>query len=114
MDGFYAAYLTGRAGNGVVLFAIKDGRLVGVDAGGMKYAGRWEPKANGGALDCTVEYTIPPGMPLIAGSGPVAAPTPVTLKFELPANFSEGVLVRIDTPFGPLNAKFVKLGELQL
>lgn len=37
MDGFYAAYLTGRGGNTVVLLAIKSNSIVGVDAGGMKY-----------------------------------------------------------------------------
>jgi len=39
MDGFYVAYLTGRGGNSVLLFAIKSSALVGVDGGGMKYDG---------------------------------------------------------------------------
>jgi hypothetical protein len=48
MDGFYAAYLTGRGGNTIVLLAIKSNSIVGVDAGGMKYDGRVETATHGG------------------------------------------------------------------
>ena len=112
MDGIYVGYIAGRAGNNVVLLMIRNERLVGADVGGMKYDGEVHPKGDGPGFSCRVSYTIPPGTPLITGPGPVGAPTDVTLNFDLPANFAEGPVVRIDTPMGPLNAKFSKLRDL--
>jgi hypothetical protein len=110
MDGFYVAYLTGRGGTSILLFAIKSSTLVGVDVGGMKYDGRVEPAANG-TINFHVEYVVNPGTPLITGVGSVATATPVSLDFTVPANFAEGVIVSIQTPFGPLNAKLSKLRD---
>ncbi|SRR5258705_13704698 len=113
MDGFYAAYLTGRGGNAVVLLAIKSNLIVGVDGGGLKYDGTVEATAHD-ALRFHIEYTIPPGTPLITGMGGVATPTPVSLDFIAPHDFASGTIVTIQTPFGPVNAKITKLRDLDL
>jgi hypothetical protein len=113
MDGFYAAYLTGRGGNTVLLLAIKSGSLVGVDAGGLKYDGTVEPASNGG-FKFHVKYTIQPGPQLITGMGSVATPTPVSLDFTVPTDFASGTIVTIQTPFGPINAKMTKLRDFDL
>jgi hypothetical protein len=110
MDGFYVAYLTGRGGNSVLLFAIKSNTLVGVDVGGMKYDGHVEQVANG-AVAFHIEYVVSPGTPLITGVGSVASLTPVALDFNVPANFADGVIVSLQTPFGPVNAKISKLRD---
>jgi hypothetical protein len=112
MDGFYVGYITGRAGNSMVLLVIRNARLVGADVSGMKYDGEVHPKPDTQGFTCRVSYTILPGATLITGPGPVATPTDITLNFELPANFAEGPIVRIDTPMGPLNARFMKLRDL--
>jgi hypothetical protein len=113
MDGFYAAFLTGRGGQSVVLFAIKAGKIVGVDVGGLKYAGSINA-GSGDGFRCKIRYTIKPGVSLITGPGPVAKEVPVNLTFDLPRNFGEGPVVAIDTPFGPLNAKFQKLADIDI
>jgi hypothetical protein len=113
MDGFYAGYLTGRGGNSVVLLAIKSNSIVGVDAGGMKYDGSVEPATNGG-FTFHVTYTVPPGTPLITGMGGVAVATPVSLDFMVPSDFASGRVLTIETPFGPVNAKFSKLRDFDL
>lgn len=113
MDGFYAAYLTGRGGNSVVLLAIKSNSIVGVDAAGMKYDGSVTP-ANNGTFNFHLKYVIQPGTPQITGIGTVATPTPVSLDFTLPPDFATGVIVTIKTPFGPVNAKMTKLRDLDL
>lgn len=113
MDGFYAAYLAGRGGNTVVLLAIKSDLIVGVDAGGLKYDGSVTPAANG-AFTFHVRYVLPPGTPLITGMGTVATPTPVSLDFIVPEDFATGVIVTIQTPFGPVNAKITKLRDFDL
>ncbi len=110
MDGFYVAFLTGRGGNSVLLFAVKSKTLVGVDAGGMKYDGHLEQASNGG-FSFHIEYIVNPGTPLITGVGGVASATPVSLDFNVPANFADGVVVSIQTPFGPINAKISKLRD---
>jgi hypothetical protein len=110
MDGFYAAYLTGRGGNTVMLFAIKGNEVVGVDGGGLTYDGNIEAAANGG-FTMHIKYVIAPGTSLITGVGTVAAPTPVALVVNLPSNFADRVIVSVQTPFGPVNAKISKLRE---
>jgi hypothetical protein len=114
MEGFFAGYLTGRAGMSVILFAVKDGRLIGVDMGGIKYDGQIRAKADGIGFSCRVSYTMLPGIPLITGAGPMATPTEITLNFDLPLNFAEGIVIGIETPTGPLNAKFTKLRDFEL
>ncbi len=111
MDGIYAAYLSGRNGQSMVLLAIKGNKIVGADVGGLKYTGIINQISNG-HLRCEIQYTIPPGVSLITGSGPVAKDVPVELVFELPSDFGGGPIVSIMTPFGPLNAKFKKLSNL--
>eukprot|EP01031_Cornospumella_fuschlensis_P007895 gene7895-9759_t len=100
MNGFYAAFLTGLNGNSVLLFAIRDRTVVGVDVGGVKYDGSIVEKDAGGHL-IHLAYTIAPGVAMITGLGPVAVPTSVSIDFELPAEFMTGVIVRVQTPFGP-------------
>jgi hypothetical protein len=112
MDGFFVAYLTGRGGNSVMLFAIKSGKVIGVDIGGINYDGTIEATPNGGYL-FHVKYIIAPGTSLITGVGSVASPTPVSIDFNLPTNFAEGVIVSVQTPFGPVNAKISKLRDLE-
>jgi hypothetical protein len=110
MDGFYAVYLTGRAGNSIALLAIKSNAIIGIDQGGMKYDGSVERATNGG-FTFHVKYIVPPGTPLITGMGGVATATPVSLDFTVPANFASGIVVPIQTPFGPVNAKISKLRD---
>jgi hypothetical protein len=114
MEGFFAAYLTGRSGMSVMLFAVKEGRMIGVDMGGMKYDGQIQAKADGTGFACRISYTILPGIALITGAGPMAKPTEITINFDLPLNFAEGPVIGIETPTGPLNAKFAKLRDFDL
>jgi hypothetical protein len=114
MDGFFAVYVTGRSGVSLVLLASKGGRLVGADIGGLKYDGEIASKPDGTGYTCRVTFKVPQGGALIAGGGPAAAATDITLIAELPANFSEGPIVPIQTPTGPLNARFVKLRDFDI
>ncbi|MGC1179912.1 MAG: hypothetical protein WA884_13055, partial [Methyloceanibacter sp.] len=75
MDGFYAAYLSGIAGVSTVLFVLREGKLVGVDVGGLKYDGVVEAEPDGSGYVFSVVYVIPAGQPLITGG---AAPEPIT------------------------------------
>ena len=112
MDGFYVVYMTGRAGTSVLMLVIKDGTLVGADVGGIKYDGTLLAKPDGSGFTVSVVYVIPAGAGLITGAPPPAAPQRIPLQFELPNSFADGRVVTIETPLGPVNAKFERLRDL--
>lgn len=107
----YAAYFTSFAGQSMGLFYIGDGVVAGIDISTMKYDGTYKAAADG-SLEGAVEYIIPPGVSLITGAPPATAPTKMTLKLVLPAGFDDGRVVTIETPAGPINARFEKVKEL--
>jgi hypothetical protein len=111
MDGFYVAYLTGRAGTSLLLFAIRGADFIGVDVGGLKYDGK-VALTEDGRLKCTLVYVIPAGSPaLITGASPPSADQRIPIEFFLPKDFSNGQTIGIVTPLGPVNAKFQKLRD---
>jgi hypothetical protein len=110
MDGFYAAFMTGRAGISVLLIVIRGNVIVGVDVGGLQYDGTIEETATG--YRCSVVYVVPPGAALITGAPPPSQPVRIPVSFELTRGFADGRIVTITTPLGPVNAKFQKLRDL--
>jgi hypothetical protein len=110
IEGIYAAYMAARAGTSVLLFVIKDSKITGVDVGGLKYDGEIAKSQAG--YRCSLVYLIPAGAALITGHSPPTAPQRVPLEFDLPDNFANGQTLRIETPLGPLNARFQKLRDL--
>lgn len=106
----YVAYFTGVAGQSIGLFYIGDGMLVGVDVATMQYDGSYQTKPDG-SLEGAVEYVLPAGASLITGA-PASVATRVSVKLTLPADFSDGRVITIETPLGPVNAKFEKVKDL--
>ncbi|WLB64658.1 hypothetical protein QIH96_05280 [Bradyrhizobium japonicum] len=107
----YVAYFTGVAGQSIGLFYIGDGTLVGVDVATMQYDGAYQTAADG-SLEGVVEYVLPAGASLITGAPAGTAPTRVAVKLALPADFADGRVITIETPLGPVNAKFEKVKDL--
>ena len=107
----YAAYLTGTAGQTIALLYIGDGILAGVDVGTMKYEGAYTKNLDG-SLDGAIEYTVPAGSPLITGGTPATSPTRISLPIKLPAGFDDGRVITINTPLGPVNARFEKVKDI--
>jgi hypothetical protein len=112
MDGFFATYVTGRAGVSMLLLAMRGGRIVGADVGGIKYDGEIAPKTDGTGFVGRLTFTVPPGRSLITGLEPAATSRDIAIDFELPSNFADGPIIGIQTPTGPLNARFVKLRDI--
>jgi hypothetical protein len=110
IDGFYAAYLTGSDSQGLVMLIFRSGTIVGVDAAGVKYDGRYNDTTNGFAVKLTL--SIPPNTLLVQGvtSGPQGEKS--ELAFHLPLDFMARPYIRIDANHGPVNAKLTKLREL--
>jgi len=94
------------------MLVISKGTLVGADITGMKYDGTIARKSDDSGFVCSVVYIIPPGIPLITGAPPPAQPQRIPLQFELPMNFADKRVVLIETPLGPVNARFEKIRDI--
>lgn len=112
IEGFYAAYLTAAGGNGMVLMALRCGRLVGADLGGVKYDGTYVEK-DGKGYKVEVLVTVPPNIPLVQGMSSGPSPEPYTLVASFPQDFASQPFVRIEGKYGPVNGRFVKLRDLE-
>lgn len=110
-DGFYAIYFAGTEGEGVGLLVIADGILVGVDGGGVKFDGKVAPEADGNGFSGKVHVSAPPGMALIQGIATGENGIEYDIGIHLPFDFQEIEYISISTPFGTVNAKFIKLRE---
>lgn len=110
INGFYGAYLTGRASQGFAMLVFRDGVIVGVDVAGVKFDGTYRDTGSGFSIKLTV--SVPPNMALIQGatSGPETENS--KLEFQLPADFLTQPFIRIEAAHGPVNAKLTKLREL--
>lgn len=107
----YVAYFTGIAGSSVGMFVIGDGIITGADAGGLKYDGTVEENDDG-ALAGIVSLIVPSGTHLISGLTASQAQA-LTVHVVLPRGFDNGEKVtRIETPAGPINARFERLREV--
>ncbi len=110
IDGFYAAYLTGSATQGLAMLVFRNGTIVGVDAGGVKYDGTYTDTGTGFAIKLNV--FVPPNTFLVQGvtSGPQGDKS--ELNFQLPVDFLSQPFIRINAKHGPVNARMMKLREL--
>jgi hypothetical protein len=106
----YIAYVSGAVGSTVVLYYIGNGIIAGVDVSGMKYDGAYRIEDDG-SYEGNLIYTIPRGVLLITGQL-TTEEQKIELPFILPKKFWDGQVVRIDSPVGPVNAKFEKLKDL--
>lgn len=111
LDGFYAAYFTAEGREGAAIFVIRDGVIIGTDLGAFHYDGTYEMTPNG---DATGKATVkvPPGRNSILGVSGGDAGLSYDVDFTLPVDFLERPHIRIDTPYGPVGMRLVKLREL--
>jgi len=108
----YAAYFSGASGKSIALFYIGDGVIAGVDTGGVTYDGPVTIDETDGSLQGAVNFTVPAGIPMITGISGPTDPTVLSIPISLPATFADGRVTRIETTFGPLNARFEKIRDL--
>jgi hypothetical protein len=108
IDGFYAAYLTGREGNSFAMFLIRRGVIAGADVLGGTYDGSIE-SINSGVHKIRLTTRTPPHLPLIQGgmSGPEG--DIAETEFVLPSTFLKDSFIPIETKRGRVNVKLVKV-----
>jgi hypothetical protein len=111
LNGFYAAYLSGKAAQAFAMLIIRNGKIVGAGAFGEVFDGQYED-AGEGILSVTVLTKSPPNMAAIQGGTTVPDGETDELTFKLPHNFSSQDHLRIETRRGPINVKLVRLRGL--
>lgn len=106
-----AAYLSGRSGQSIGMFYFADDVVVGVDVGGITYDGHLSEQKDG-RLVGAVKFVVPSGGSLITGM--TAGETQeLVAEINFPLDFAvSGEPVRIETPAGPVAARFELLREL--
>lgn len=111
IDGIYTAYFASKAGNSMGMFVFKDGTIAGGDIGGWVYSGTYCVGDDGYAVG-EVLFEIPVGGASITGATAQGQPLSVKVPIRLPVNIDPEETYRIETPQGPLNAKFRKVTEV--
>ncbi|AUR00011.1 hypothetical protein [Phaeobacter inhibens] len=109
-EGIYTAYLTGTAGQGMAMFVFAAGKISGADIAGLVFSGSYVIKGN--TVEGLVEYRMPSNSLSITGATFARDSEIISVPITLPTEIDEQETYRIETPIGPLNAKFVKNTEL--
>lgn len=110
VDGFYAVYLSSGTGFGAAMFIVRDGKIAGADPHGVVLNGSCSRR--GDTYKAKVKIEVPPGATLLQGgaAGPEGTKYEVNFTFDYPL---DGLpFRRIETPMGPVNAKFVKVRSM--
>jgi hypothetical protein len=108
-DGFYVAYLTGAIGSSLAMFCFKDGVIAGADVGGGTYSGNYVLSSNGQSVLCTVNFNLRLGERSITGASADSSPIATKTTLTLPCIINPNEISRIETPIGPVNARFEKV-----
>ena len=84
---------------GVALFVFKEGNIVGVDAGGVKFDGTFTEDVNTKAYSGRVTVKAPPNIEIIQGVNTGQSGLTYEVLFTMPDNFLDVPYIKIDTPF---------------
>ena len=120
-DAMYATYLTGQAGRVAAILLFQDGVISGIDADGVTagvdayashYDGAYTLAPDHQHIVGKITVTSPAGVPAITGVSFAERPFTFDVPFEFPVNLDPDTVYRMETPSGPVNAKFKKLRAL--
>jgi hypothetical protein len=111
IDGFYAVYLTTTVGQGFAMTVFRQGIIVGIDVAGVKYDGAYSA-VEGGGFEVKLTVSVPPNSLLIQGTRTGPEWDIHELLFQMPEEFWTLPFLRIADKHGPVNAKLVRLREL--
>jgi hypothetical protein len=110
LEGIYIAYATGAEGYSAIMFVLRNGRITGADAGGMKYFGQYDQGAS--SLTGNLVAEIPPFGALISGHKAGAEPERFSMPFSIEFSQIGQGYIDIQSPYGKITANIQKLNEL--
>ena len=109
LEGFYSAYFSGAVGNSFGVFVFRDGLIRGADAGGGIYKGSFKVLEDEDSFEGNIIFLLSPGSYTITGKEAGDEPVILEVPIKLPTNLRKNDVHRIETPNGPINAKFDKI-----
>ena len=112
LNGFYAGFMSGAAGQGVAVFIFKEGIIVGADFSGAKFDGTVIQKGKSSVYDCVVKVSLPPNGQTIQGVETGPSGINYEAVFELAADFASKPFFFIETPLGGVNIRLEKVRDL--
>lgn len=110
IDGIYTVYMTGTAGQTMAMFVFRDGVIAGADLIGLSFDGEYEVNEN--TAVGSVHYRMPANSISITGAQFDQPSETISVPISLPTKLDAEATYRIETPIGPVNAKFIKTKEL--
>ncbi len=113
-NAIYATYLTGKAGTTGALLVFQDGVIAGSDEGYSQYDGEYRLAPDHQNIVGSIKISIPAGVPTITGVLSAERPFTFDVPFQFPVELDPDTIYRIETPTGPVNAKFKKLRTLDV
>ena len=113
-NAIYATYMTGRAGSAGALLVFRDGTVAGADNVEGRYDGEYQLAPDHRKVVGTIKVTLPAGVPTITGVLSAERPLSFDVPFQLPVELDPDDFYRIETPTGPVNARFKKLRALDV
>jgi hypothetical protein len=111
INGFYAVYLSGKTGQGFAMLILRNGQIVGADASGVTLDGQYIYGTDDGYV-AKLTVKTPANVQLLQGGLTGPRGTTYDLNIPLPLDFTSRDFVRIETPLGPVNARFVRVRSL--
>jgi hypothetical protein len=105
IDGIYTAYLTGIAGQGMAMFVFRSGKIAGADISGLTFAGSYSVVKS--RIKGQISFTMSAQSLSITGASFDESSSPIQVPIDLPVDIDTSETYRINTPIGPVNAKFV-------
>lgn len=99
-EGMYLFTFAGTSGQGLGVMVLQSGIAYGTD-GGIRYDGTYVPHLSGEAV-VSLKLSVPPGTALVQG----VPAQPMEYSFDLTLTIKLGGItpLKIQTPFGPVNA----------
>ena len=102
-EGFYSITYTGWTGDsGIGIIALDTEAIVGADAGGARYDGKYSYNSSTEMLEAEITLTVPPGTPLVIGVPPQDKEWSFQINASFPRETSE-TPIQVDTEFGSVN-----------
>jgi hypothetical protein len=111
VDGIYAIYLTAKDGKGLIVAAITQGKIAGADTECGTLVGTYSFDTRNKTYEIDAQLSFSADGSLIQGAD-IKKGFSYSVAFSLPQNFTLIDYFKIDTPFGPVNAKFRFLTSL--
>ena len=105
LNGFYAVYVTGDADRGLLLLALHNGKIVGVDTEGNCIDGAVSQLPNENTFDAEVSLSFVDDGEIVQGQH-VPKGYSYQVNFKLSDDFLSREYIELQTPVGPVNASF--------